>query len=66
MPPPPFFPPPQVIETRENTRAARKKLHELHRRIVMEKMILYMVITTLTLIDCLLLYRLATNKGKLF
>ena len=32
----------------------------------MEKMILYMVITTLTLIDCLLLYRLATNKGKLF
>ena len=34
---------PQVVETRENTRAARKKLSELHRRIVMEKMILYMV-----------------------
>ena len=55
----------QVEETREMTREAHKKLNDLQRRLRIEQLTLTGMVVALAVIDCLLIYRLATNHGKL-
>ena len=55
----------QVEETRGLTQEAHKKLNDLQRRIRMEQLLLTGTVIALFVIDCLLVYRLATNHWKL-